>query len=106
MTVLTIVLPQRLQAVNADIPLYSGVRLLTFSVAVPLGSLSGNVLTFITKKPAIVFVAAGSAVQLIGVSLMSTIPSSKTVTHALYAYEAITGFGTGSVFNILMLRRS
>ncbi|KAI9640543.1 hypothetical protein NHQ30_010841 [Ciborinia camelliae] len=104
MTVLTIILPQRFQAVNADSPLKAGIHLLAFSLSVPVGSFFANVFAIILKEqPAILFLAAGSALEVIGVGLMTTIPVSKDIPHALYAYEVLAGFGAGSVFSILML---
>ncbi|KAF7858860.1 hypothetical protein EAF04_008902 [Stromatinia cepivora] len=104
MTVLAVILPQRFQAVNADSPLVAGIHLLAFSLSVPVSSFFANVFAVLMKEqPAIVFVAAGSALEVIGVGLMTTITVSRKIPHALYAYEVLAGFGAGSVFSILML---
>jgi hypothetical protein len=101
MTILTIQLPQRLQAVDGNSPLEAGIHLL--ALAVLIGSFIGNGLGAVSNRPAIIFILVGSAVELIGASLLTTIPVSTNIPHAMYAYEAVTGLGVGSIFSMLML---
>jgi hypothetical protein len=104
LTVLTIELPQRFQAVNGNSPSKAGIHLLAFSLAVPIGSFFGNgAAANIKNAPAIVFFFCGSVIQLLGISLMTMTPNSQHFPHALFAYEVITGVGAGLVFSVLMI---
>jgi len=103
MSTLSIFLPQRFQAFNEDTPVQAGLHLLPFSLAIPIGSFLGNGLAATIIIPAIGSIFAGSLIELLGASLFVTIPTSKHITHTMYAYESVLGLGTGLVFSSLML---
>jgi hypothetical protein len=103
MMALSIQLPERSQDVNEDSPFQAGLHLLAFSLAVPFGSFVGNGLAATLKQPAIIFIFAGSAIELVGASLLATVPSTIHIPHTMYGYEILTGFGAGLVFSSLML---
>lgn len=102
-TIVGIEIPQRFQIVNGTSALGAGVRLLPYIVSQPLGSLFGNTIAGTTKIPPIFLLFFGSGMQLIALGLMTVIPASGTVPHAEYFFEALMGFGGGTVFSVLML---
>ncbi|QKX54258.1 uncharacterized protein TRUGW13939_01343 [Talaromyces rugulosus] len=106
MATLSIILPQRFQAVNGDSPLEAGIHFLPLTIALPVGSFVGNIIfAVLPKVPPSVFLLAGSAVELIGAGLLITLPSSASdsLPHSLYGFQILTGFGAGIVFSILMM---
>ncbi|CRG91968.1 Multidrug resistance protein 3 [Talaromyces islandicus] len=106
MATLSIILPQRFQAVNGDSPLEAGIHFLPLMIALPVGSFIGNIIFAVLPKiPPSVFLLAGSAVELIGAGLLITLPSSASgsLPASLYGFQILTGFGAGVVFSILMM---
>jgi hypothetical protein len=106
MATLSIILPQRFQAVNGDSPLEAGIHFLPLTIALPVGSFVGNIIfAVLPKVPPSVFLLAGSAVELVGAGLLITLPSSASdsLPHSLYGFQVLTGFGAGIVFSILMM---
>jgi hypothetical protein len=101
--VLGIELPQRFRVVNDDSPLTAGIHLLAFSVAIPIGSLTGNIVSTAVKTPVIYFTLAFSAIGLLGVILLSQISGSEKLSPAIFGYEILAGFGSGAVFSVLAL---
>ncbi len=100
-TVLVVDLPQRFQAVNNLSALDAGVRLLPYAMLAPIGSLVSNMI-FIHRKAPLTLLAAGASFQLVGLTLLATIPVSITVPAAQYGYQAIAGFGVGITFGTLV----
>ncbi|KAK3197256.1 hypothetical protein GRF29_1536g1100656 [Pseudopithomyces chartarum] len=95
-------LPQRYQAVHGTSPLGAGIRTIPFIASAPVSSVVSAALT---KKgvPPIYLVIAASALEVIGFSLLGTIPPSTAITARQYGYEAIAGFGCGSNISLLVL---
>lgn len=48
------------------------------------------------KIPPIYLMLVGSAVQVVGFTLLSTVPAITRISNAQYGYEAIAGFAVGS----------
>jgi hypothetical protein len=95
-------LPQRYQVVHGTSPLGAGIRTIPFIASAPVSSVVSAALT---KKgvPPIYLVIAASALEVVGFSLLGTIPPSTAITARQYGYEAIAGFGCGSNISLLVL---
>lgn len=89
-------LPQKFQAVNASSPSAAGFSLLALMLCSPLASaLAGLLVTKLEIAP-FYLILGGAALQLVGVGLTSSLPSSQDgIPHAQYGYEVIMGFGFG-----------
>ena len=89
-------LPQKFQAVNAASPSAAGFSLLALLLCSPLASaLAGLFVTKLGIAP-FYFILAGASLQLVGVGLTSSLPTSQDgIAHAQYGYEVIMGFGFG-----------
>ncbi|KAI0861409.1 MFS multidrug transporter-like protein [Xylaria cubensis] len=96
-------LPQRLQIVNGLSPTDAGVRVIPFTLAAPFGSVLAPIVCKVGKVPPIYLVIFAAIVQVIGFSLISTLPYSKTPIAAQYGYEIIAGFGCGINITLLIL---
>ncbi len=53
--------------------------------------------------PLIYLFLFGALLQVLGLSLLSTLPTDSHVLAAMYGYEILTGVGFGITFAILML---
>ena len=95
-TVCVVHLPLKFQATNGASPLWAGVHLLPFTLAVPTGIMT---VAFFTKPgrnvPPIMFLLLGATLQTIGAVLMSTVPTRTIVWTGQYGYEVVTGLGVG-----------
>lgn len=96
-------LPQRSQIVANVSPLMAGVRLLPFTVSAPLGSIVASIVAGKAKIPPIYLVIGASSLQVIGFTLLSTLPITNRTSQAQYGYEVIAGFGCGVNISTLML---
>lgn len=96
-------LPQRLQIVNSLTPLQAGVRLIPFTLAAPFGSIISAILAKAAKIPPLYLVIFAAVLQVIGFSLLSTLPGTHRVLPAQYGYEIIAGFGCGINISLLIL---
>lgn len=103
-TVAVFQIPQRSQIVNGASPLGAGIRLLPFAFASPVGSIVSAMIAGKLKVPPIYLVLIASTLQVIGFTLLSTLPTSGGfLSHAQYGYEVIAGFGVGVNISTLML---
>ncbi|KAI1254222.1 hypothetical protein MGN70_004618 [Eutypa lata] len=96
-------LPQRLQIVNALSSTQAGVRFIPFTLATPFGSAIASTVAKALKVPPIYLVLFASILQVIGLALMSTLPTFQPVTASQYGYEIIAGFGCGINIALLLL---
>jgi hypothetical protein len=96
-------LPQKLQIVNGVSPLQAGIRLMPFTFAAPVGSMVSALIAGKMKIPPIYIVLFASVLQVIGFSLLSTLPASSELLPAQSGYEVIAGFGSGINISLLML---
>lgn len=89
-------LPQKFQAVNSSSPSAAGFSLLALLLCSPLASaLAGLFVTKLGLAP-IYLILGGAALQLVGVGLTSSLPSSQDgIPREQYGYEVIMGFGFG-----------
>lgn len=93
-TVCVIQIPLRFQTANGASPLWAGIHLLPFALACPTGSIIVAALTK-RKVPPIFLLFVGAALQIVGIALMSTVPTGEAVWTGQYGYEVITGLGVG-----------
>ena len=96
-------IPQRSQVVNGVNALGAGVRLLPFTVTCPIASVTAAIVAGKAKIPPLYLVLVGATLQVIGFSLLTTIPSASYITAAQYGYEAIAGIGTGINISTVIL---
>ena len=96
-------LPQRFQIVNNTSPLGAGIRLLPFTCATPVGSLLSSLMAGKLKIPPIYLVITASCLQVVGFSLLSTLPVVRHISNTQYGYEVIAGFGVGINISTLVL---
>ncbi|KAG8157943.1 hypothetical protein KVR01_012215 [Diaporthe batatas] len=96
-------LPQRYQIVNSLQPLDAGVRLIPFTLAAPVGSIVSAVLAKAAKIPPLYLVIFAAVLQVIGFSLLSTIPESTHIIAAQYGYQIIAGFGCGINISLFLV---
>ncbi|KAL8902863.1 MAG: hypothetical protein Q9207_004328 [Kuettlingeria erythrocarpa] len=102
-TVAVIQLPLKSQAVHGVSPLDAGIRLLPFAILSPIGSGIAAGVAGKAKVPPVYLLLAGSAVQIVGFTLLSLSSTSKSVSAAQYSYEAIAGFSIGVNLACLVL---
>ncbi|KAF4636426.1 hypothetical protein G7Y89_g1666 [Cudoniella acicularis] len=100
--VVTIDIPQRFLAVDGVSPFGAGLRLIPYNFLISLGSVLVNVVAAKFKILPIYLLLIGSVLQLVGVTLLSTI-RGETLFAAMYVYEALTGFGVGMIFGICLV---
>ncbi|PVI05321.1 MFS general substrate transporter [Periconia macrospinosa] len=99
-TVCVITIPQRFQVINALSGWDASVRLLPFTVGIPVGSVIQSV-AIKRGVPPIFVVLTGSLIQVAG-----TIPQlypSVGITAAIYGEHFLTGFGVGINLGLLIL---
>ncbi|KAI1113663.1 putative multidrug resistance protein fnx1 [Nemania sp. NC0429] len=96
-------LPEKFQLVYGLSGLEAGVRLIPFSFAVPFGTGIGPGVARKLKIPAIFIIMAGSVLQVIGFTLLGTLPDTLTIPHRMYGFDVIAGFGCGMSFTPLFL---
>ena len=104
--IIIIDIPERLQTVNGISPLGAGIRLVPFNFMIALGCILINVFAMKTRIAPIWLVLAGSIIELIGLSLFSTLSSTSIMTpaaSAIYGWEVFSGFGIGMVWGMLLV---
>ncbi|KAH7413975.1 MFS multidrug transporter-like protein [Phaeosphaeria sp. MPI-PUGE-AT-0046c] len=95
-------LPQRFQIVHGLSPLAAGVRVMAYTGAAPISS----IITAIIAKngvPPIYLVLGASCLQIVGFSLLGSLPTSTAIGKAQYGYQVIAGFGCGTNISLLTL---
>ncbi|KAI0472610.1 putative efflux pump antibiotic resistance protein [Xylariaceae sp. FL0804] len=102
-TVAVFQLPQRYQLVNGLSALDAGVRMLPFAGGVTIGSSLGARIADQFKIPAIFIVLTGSIFQIVGLALLTSLPTSVAVPTEIYGYLILTGFGCGINYSLLYL---
>ncbi|PVI01633.1 MFS general substrate transporter [Periconia macrospinosa] len=100
--IIVIDIPQRFQAVSGLTPFDAGVRLLPFNFLISFASVMVNVIAGATGILPVYILLFGSAIQLVGLALFSTLPTDGTIPAAIYGYQVLGGFGIGCVMGILL----
>ncbi|KAI0405746.1 putative multidrug resistance protein fnx1 [Xylaria palmicola] len=96
-------LPQRFQLVNRLSGLDAGVRLMPFTLASPVGTGIAAGIAGKFKVPPIWVIIAGSSLQVVGFSLLGTLPVTLDFLPRIYGYEVIAGFGCGMNLALLFV---
>ncbi|KAI1191926.1 putative multidrug resistance protein fnx1 [Nemania serpens] len=97
------ILPQRFQIVYGASGLDAGVRLIPFTVAIPLGSIFASGLAGRAKVPPLYLLLLGSVLQVLGFVLIGTIPSTLDVPSRIYGFQVLAGWGCGINFSLLFI---
>ena len=97
-------IPQRAQAVDSLSPVNAGLALLPLLLCSAFSSALPAILTSKLKVHHAYVLMTGAFLQLLGVSLISTLPTTTTdrITPRQYGYEAIMGVGFGLQMSTLM----
>lgn len=98
-----ITIPQRFQAVYGTSPLGAGVRLLPFNFLISFATVFVNIVAAKARIKPIYLLFIGSALQLIGLALFSTLTDDTTISSSIYGFEVISGFGVGMVIGISLV---
>ncbi|KAF4440059.1 Major facilitator superfamily domain, general substrate transporter [Fusarium austroafricanum] len=96
-------LPQRLQHVNDKSPTAAGVLLLPVLLpSAGFSALSGGLYRkFPRATPLLLF--CGGVLQVIGVGLLSTLPTGSSIPKSQYGFEVLTGVGFGLMLPSFMI---
>lgn len=100
--IIVIDIPQRFQAVSGLTPFDAGIRLLPFNFLISFASVMVNVIAGATGILPVYILLFGSAIQLVGLVLFSSLPTDDTIPAAIYGYQVLSGFGIGCVMGILL----
>ncbi|KAI0835189.1 MFS multidrug transporter-like protein [Hypoxylon sp. FL0890] len=96
-------LPQRFQLVNGLNGLDAALRLIPFTIASPLGTGLAAAVAGKFKVPAILIIITGACLQVIGFSLLGTLPITTDLLPRTYGFEVIAGFGCGMNLALLFV---
>ena len=99
-TVAIIQIPQRYQIVNDASALEAGVRLLPLTLCASVGTVVANMLASTLRIPPVFIILLGTALQILGATLLSTLP-----THIIpreYSHEVFLSIGIGLNLGILI----
>lgn len=98
-----VTLPQRFQAVFGTTALGAGIRLLPYMLSTSLGALAANIIGAKGRVPPIYLLFFGALLQVLGLALLSTLPTAGVFPAEGYGYETLAGAGVGVTFGILIL---
>ncbi|KAJ3580399.1 hypothetical protein NPX13_g165 [Xylaria arbuscula] len=96
-------LPQRFQLVNGLSGLDAGVRLIPFTLASPVGTGFAASVAGRLKIAPIWIIITGAALQVVGFSLLGTLPHTLDILPRTYGFEIIAGFGCGMNLALLFV---
>jgi len=99
----TIIIPQRFEAVDGVSPIGAGLRLIPFNSLIAFGTVIANIMAGKGHVPPIYLMFIGSILEIIGIALIATIPNGTTIPSAIYGYEAIGGLGIGMVLGMVIV---
>ncbi|KAI0835899.1 putative multidrug resistance protein fnx1 [Hypoxylon sp. FL0890] len=97
------IMPQRFQLVYGTSGLDAGVKLIPFTVIIPVSSIFASILAGKFKVPPLYLLFLGSFFQVIGFALLGTLPSTLTIPPRIYGFEIIAGWGCGINFALLFI---
>lgn len=97
------ILPQRFQLVYGTSGLDAGVKLIPFTAFIPIGSIFASTLAGRAKIPPVYLLLLGSALQVLGFSLIGTLPSTLDIPARIYGYQILAGWGCGINFSLLFI---
>ncbi|KAI1121538.1 major facilitator superfamily domain-containing protein [Nemania abortiva] len=97
------IIPQRFQLVYGTSGLDAGVRLIPFTITIPVGAILASTLAGKLNIPALYIVIGGSILQVIGFSLLGTLPPTLEIPPRIYGGEFVAGIGGGINFALLFV---
>ncbi|KAI1412104.1 putative multidrug resistance protein fnx1 [Hypoxylon sp. FL1857] len=97
------IVPQRFQLVYGTSGLNAGVRLIPFTVVIPVSSIVASTLAGKLKIPPLYLLIVGSCLQVIGFAVLGTLPSTLDIPPRIYGGEIIAGWGCGINFSLLFI---
>ncbi|OTA83132.1 hypothetical protein M434DRAFT_36824 [Hypoxylon sp. CO27-5] len=97
------IVPQRFQLVYGTSGLNAGVRLIPFTVVIPVSSIVASILAGKLKVPPLYLLIVGSCLQVIGFAFLGTLPSTLDIPPRIYGFEIIAGWGCGINFALLFI---
>ncbi|KAH9905927.1 putative multidrug resistance protein fnx1 [Xylariomycetidae sp. FL2044] len=98
-----LLIPERFQLVYGLNGLDAGVRLIPFTVMVPLGTIFASSLAGKLKIPIVYIFIAGACLQIVGFALLGTLPTTTTIPARIYGFQVIAGWGCGMNFSLLLV---
>jgi hypothetical protein len=102
-TSLVVNIPQRFQAVSLSTPTRAGISLLPLLLISPFASGLSGLLTAKFRVPPFYLIITGSALQLLGVGLTTSLSSTDLeIQTKMYAFEVLMGLGFGLVLTPLL----
>ncbi|PVI01613.1 MFS general substrate transporter [Periconia macrospinosa] len=93
-------LPQKFQLVHNTTALSAGIRTMPFTFAAPLGAAWASSVTGRYKVPVIFVLFISAALQILGFSLLATLPDTMNVPARMYGFQIIAGFGCGITISL------
>jgi hypothetical protein len=99
---LVLELPGRFESVNGSSALNAGIRILPFTMTIALGSAVTGGLTARGRVPPIMLLFVATALQLLGMGLLYSIPAGTDVPARLYGYQVLAGLGVGLSLTTLL----
>ncbi|KAI1354865.1 putative multidrug resistance protein fnx1 [Xylaria sp. FL0043] len=97
------ILPQRFQLVYGTSGLDAGVRLIPFTVFIPIGSTFAGTLAGKAKIPPVYLLVLGSVLQVLGFALIGTLPPTLGIPSRIYGFQVLAGWGCGINFALLFV---
>ncbi|KAI1139297.1 putative multidrug resistance protein fnx1 [Hypoxylon sp. FL0543] len=97
------IMPQRFQLVYGTSGLDAGVRLIPFTVVIPVSSIFASGIAGKLKVPPLYLLIVGSCFQVLGFALLGTLPSTLTIPPRIYGFEILAGWGCGINFALLFI---
>ncbi|XXH01648.1 hypothetical protein Hte_008008 [Hypoxylon texense] len=97
------IIPQRFQLVYGLSGLDAGVRLIPFTVMIPVSSIVASTIAGKLKVPPLYLLLIGSCFQVLGFALLGTLPSDLEIPARIYGFEILAGWGCGINFALLFI---
>ncbi|KAI1773179.1 putative multidrug resistance protein fnx1 [Hypoxylon cercidicola] len=97
------IIPQRFQLVYGMSGLDAGVRLIPFTVMIPVSSIVASTVAGKLKVPPLYLLLIGSCFQVLGFALLGTLPSTLEIPARIYGFEILAGWGCGINFALLFI---
>ena|SRR5687767_6727629 len=100
--VLIVFLPQRFQLMNGLSPVHSGVRMLPLLLLSATGAGLGGIMSK-TRNISSHVLLVSLGLQLLGLGLMTTLPTTAEFTSDIYGFEVILGLGFGLTLSCVVI---
>lgn len=97
------IIPQRYQLVYGSSGLDAGVRLIPFTVTIPVGTIFASTIAGNLKVPPLYVLLVGTSFQIIGFALLGTLPLTLDIPKQMYGFEFLAGWGCGMNFSLLFV---